>query len=246
MLTYSGAIVGTLATNTNGLVFSLTTNATSAALTALLRQLTFATTNGDTNLRVIEADLSYQGMTVSAQRVLTLDRPPVAGNFDIWAAANVPVPIPFSQVLSNVTDVDGNTLSIGGYSGQSTAGGVITASAIAFTYTPPAGTLVTDQFTYVVEDGLGGQATGMITIHFVISAKPHIDASNINNAGGGAIYTEGGTPDGVYQVQVSADLINWTLLETVTASSTGIIEILDTDAKNCPRRFYRAVLQETP
>ena len=96
-LTYGGVIIGTIATNTNGLTFSLTTNATAGALTALLRQLTFATTNGDTNLRIIEADLNYQGNAASAQRALTLDRPPVASAINIWAAANVPVPSPSAK-----------------------------------------------------------------------------------------------------------------------------------------------------
>ena len=65
----------------------------------------------------------------------------------------------------------------------------------------------------------------------------------MNTSGGGAVYTEGGTPDGVYQIQVSTDLIHWTLLDIVTASSTGIIEILDADARDYPKRFYRAVAQ---
>jgi hypothetical protein len=240
-LTCRGAIVGTFTAKTNGLVFSFTTNATSSVVTALLRQLTFATTNTATSLRVIEADLCCQGTTLSAQRVLTLDRPPVAGPVDIWAAANVTVSIPFSQVLTNVADPDGRTLSLSLVSGDSTNGGQITASATAFSYAPPAGKLDSDQFTYLAQDGVGGQSTGTITIHFVATLSPHVDLSNTN--GGGAVFTEGGTPGSVYEIQVSTNLVDWTVLATVTATSTGIIEILDTDARNYPQRFYRAVPQ---
>jgi hypothetical protein len=52
-------------------------------------------------------------------------------------------------------------------------------------------------------------------------------------------------PESPYQVQVSAQLMHWTMLDTVTAPSSGIIEILDTGANEHPRRFHRAVLQET-
>jgi hypothetical protein len=53
----------------------------------------------------------------------------------------------------------------------------------------------------------------------------------------------GGTPGNTYQILVSTDLMNWSLLEVVTATPEGLIEILDADAQNFPFRFYRALMQ---
>lgn len=59
----------------------------------------------------------------------------------------------------------------------------------------------------------------------------------------GAQLTFAGTPGQVYQIQASVDLLHWTVLETVTATPTGVIQFLDAAAKNYPYRFYRAVPQ---
>ena len=53
----------------------------------------------------------------------------------------------------------------------------------------------------------------------------------------------GGTPGRSYQFMVSTNLADWTVLTTVTATSTGLVEALDPEAKQHPIRFYRAVAQ---
>ncbi|MCL4786974.1 MAG: cohesin domain-containing protein, partial [Verrucomicrobia bacterium] len=50
-----------------------------------------------------------------------------------------------------------------------------------------------------------------------------------------------GMPGQPYQILVSSNLVDWTVLTTVTASSTGLVEAWDADAKEHPIRFYRAV-----
>jgi hypothetical protein len=40
--------------------------------------------------------------------------------------------------------------------------------------------------------------------------------------------------------------LNWFFLETVIATPTGIINVLDEAAMNFPHRFYRAVALEGP
>jgi hypothetical protein len=82
---------------------------------------------------------------------------------------------------------------------------------------------------------------GFVTLEFLPPNDLQINASQITT--NGVQLTLAGTPGQVYQVQVSSDLLNWVLLETVTATPTGIIGVLDAAAKNFPYRFYRAVAQ---
>jgi len=68
-----------------------------------------------------------------------------------------------------------------------------------------------------------------------------LDLSEINTVG--AKLTMGGTPGQSYQILVSTNLRDWKVLTTVTAAPTGLVEILDIDAKQNAVRFYRALAQ---
>ena len=66
----------------------------------------------------------------------------------------------------------------------------------------------------------------------------NLDASQITD--GGTRLIMNGTPDRTYQIMVSTNLSDWTVLTTVTASSTGLVEAWDPEAKKHPIRFYRS------
>jgi len=56
-------------------------------------------------------------------------------------------------------------------------------------------------------------------------------------------FSLGGVASRNYQIQASADLINWSVLSTFTDSNAnGIIIYSDSAATNLSRRFYRGVL----
>ena len=69
------------------------------------------------------------------------------------------------DVLSNDTDVDGDTLSLDGF-GQPTNGTVTQNPDGTLKYTPDANFVGTDTFNYTVSDGEGGTDTG--TVHVVV------------------------------------------------------------------------------
>jgi hypothetical protein len=146
-VTWSGAELAAFGggAGTNALIFSLTTNATSASLTALLQRVAFASLDTNSDTRVVAVTLAYGDITVSAT-------------------------------------INVHLVSIG---------------QLRLTVMP----------------------SGAVAITFA------------------------GTPGQAYQIQASADLDRWTVLETVTASPTGAIQSLDTAAVNYPDRFYRAVAQ---
>ena len=108
-------------------------------------------------------------------------------------------------------------------------------------YQPPSLTTPQDVLSYVVGDSKGAQAAATVNIHLLPNGQLRL---NITQAGAtGAQLTVAGTPGQAYQIQASVDLLHWTVLETVTATATGVIQILDAAAKNYPSRFYRAVPQ---
>jgi hypothetical protein len=97
----------------NALVFSLTTNATSVSLTALLQQVAFASSDTNDGVKVVEVPLTYAGIGVTASRVVSLDQPPVVGDPDIWATAAATITVPKSWLLAAATSPNGDTLTLG-------------------------------------------------------------------------------------------------------------------------------------
>ena len=119
---------------------------------------------------------------------------------------------------------------------------MITTNATTLTYTPP--NILNgneDEFGVLYSDSHGGETVGFVTLEFLPPNQIQIDATNLTTTG--IQLTLAGTPNQEYDVQVSSDLLNWALLESVTASPSGIISVLDALAKNFPYRFYRAVAQ---
>jgi VCBS repeat-containing protein len=105
--------------------------------------------------------------------VVPANDPPVANADSASTAGSTPVTI---NVLSNDTDVDGNTLTITSFTQG--ANGTVTCSATTCTYT--ANTLFsgTDSFTYTISDGAGGNATATVSITVAITnADLSIDVS---------------------------------------------------------------------
>ncbi|MEO5625733.1 MAG: Ig-like domain-containing protein [Dokdonella sp.] len=87
------------------------------------------------------------------------NQPPTAVNDAVLTPANTPVTI---NVLANDTDPDGDPLSIIGVTQPANGTAVVTPNGI--TYTPNAGFLGFDQFTYTISDGRGGIATAAAAV----------------------------------------------------------------------------------
>ncbi len=76
-------------------------------------------------------------------------------------------------VLTNDTDIDGDTLAVSGITTQGAHGTATINGNGTITYTPVAGYYGTDSFTYAISDGHGGTATSTVqlTINQVIPAN---------------------------------------------------------------------------
>ncbi|MFB2730100.1 Ig-like domain-containing protein, partial [Shewanella mangrovisoli] len=84
------------------------------------------------------------------------------------------------DVLSNDTDVDGNTLTLLGVAAQQ---GTVTIEANKLRYIPKTGFDGVDTVTYRISDGQGGEATGQV----LITVKAYQEVIIDNKSGGGSM-----------------------------------------------------------
>jgi uncharacterized repeat protein (TIGR01451 family) len=78
-------------------------------------------------------------------------------------------------VLSNDSDVDGDTLTVSSWT-SGAHGTVSCTTAGVCTYTPAAGYIGPDSFTYTVNDGHGGTAVGSVSVSVTpVSTPPAVD-----------------------------------------------------------------------
>ncbi|MBC7974913.1 MAG: tandem-95 repeat protein, partial [Myxococcales bacterium] len=98
----------------------------------------------------------------TATATVTIDvanRPPTAGDDALVTPQDTPGSV---NVLANDDDPDPDALSVVAFT-QGAHGGVAIASGVA-TYTPQAGFVGLDSFTYTIDDGHGATATATVTV----------------------------------------------------------------------------------
>ena len=137
-------------------------------------------------------------------------------------------------------DADGDALTITAVSSPSTNGFTVSLSAGTITYTPTGGYVGADQFTYTISDGYGGTATctNAVTVR---PSKATCAFTSVSGSSGTVNLRGYGIPDTTYNLQISSDNINWSLLTTVTAGASGVI--LYQDNAGAGPRYYRFAVQ---
>ena len=89
---------------------------------------------------------------------------PVAPDLAVATPTNTPLRLSVTKLLAQASSPDGYTLSLLGVSSPSAAGGGVAAGPTTVTYAPPHDFTGIDSFTYTVNDGHGGSATGAIAV----------------------------------------------------------------------------------
>src|SRR5207245_8698198 len=90
-------------------------------------------------------------------------------NDTVTVSENTIVTIPFSFLLANDYDPDGDPLAVVQVSTNSTHNGRIITTTTNLTFTPPTNYVGTDTLFYVITDGLGAFSTGTV---FVVLTPP--------------------------------------------------------------------------
>jgi hypothetical protein len=171
--------------------------------------------------------------------------PPVAYAALFTRAANSPLTIPISSLLTNAVDPDGDPLSLVAVSAASTNGAAITLDSNSVFYAPanPDPNLA-DRFDYTVSDPFGGQASGPVLISVLgasTNAPPTI--TGIFSLGDGSAQLNLlGSPNQWYYVETASNLappVAWVTIATNQADASGLLQCTDSGATNFTTRFYR-------
>ncbi|UCH06153.1 MAG: tandem-95 repeat protein [Deltaproteobacteria bacterium] len=110
--------------------------------------------------KVNDGAFDSETATVAIQ-VMAVNDPPVAVDDEV--TTNKETLVITGNVLANDTDVDGDTLTISGFT-HPTNGTAINNGDGTFTYTPNSGFHGEDNFTYTASDGNGGTASANVTV----------------------------------------------------------------------------------
>ena len=165
-------------------------------------------------------NLSYYGSTNSLAQVVT-NHPPVVPNVGYYRGAIASYKIKISELLTNSTDADGDTLAAS--FGTSTNGITLAVGGgFALYYNT---NLVNDQLTYTVSDAFGGSNSASITI----TSAPFLTGQNatVTVSGPTATVSFAGIPGYNYGIQRSTNLVSWAGLWTTNAPSGGLFEFTD-------------------
>ena len=106
--------------------------------------------------------------TVTEGEVVLSNQPPVANDNRFTVESDTSDNA--LDVLSNDSDPDGDPLTIVSVTSPGNGSAVISGEVIL--YTPAAGFVGTDVFTYTIDDGMGGQATATVTVEVTRPNRP--------------------------------------------------------------------------
>ena len=160
---------------------------------------------------------------------LTVNHPPVAGNVSYTRNAGVyGLRITVSDLLTNVTDADSDTITLVG-TGTSTNGVIVTTAGTNYLNYYNTNN-VNDQFRYTVTDGFGGTNSGLVSIVVSNASVGQITGQFSSFTGGVANLVFHGIPNYSYITERSTNLgLNvWVDISTNTAAATnGVINVSD-------------------
>jgi len=243
------AFLATLPTDATGsVVFSSTNGPISTNLVTGVTTTSLSLTNlpRGTNLITVAylGDGNYVGSTNTLEQIVT-NHPPVVNpaTYSRNAAVNQ-IKITVTNLLSNASDMDGDTLTLASVGGNTNPAAILMVSGgFVLYYNTNA---VFDDFTYTVSDGYGGTNSATVTIN--VDSTPLFGQATIpevNTPGGSATLNFAGIPGLSYSVQRSTNVtfIPVDTLWTTNAPSNGLFKYQDNGAP-ADKAFYR--LQYNP
>jgi len=236
-ITFTATVAGSGPTPTGAIQFATNGTAFGSPLTLSSSPASFslAALPRGTNLIMVaySGDALYQSNSVTLAQVVT-NHPPVAGNVYFTRAANVSLLINIDNLLTNVTDVDGDTISLVGVGTDglnllTTNGATLFDNFNYLFYTNSVTPNVNDSFNYTVTDGQGGTNAGTV---FIIMDNNIVGQSNVklNINGSNVVANFFGIPGYRYSVDRSTNLVSgsgWIPISTNTAPVNGLIQVQD-------------------
>jgi hypothetical protein len=190
-------------------------------------------------------DTNFIGSTNALAAQQIINTPPTAPAYTVTSLENSSYTFPAAALMNQVTDADGDTVSLTAVAAADANGGTVSLTGQMITFTPAYGTTNTESFTYTVADSFGGTATGLVTVLVVPPPQNSSPTAAITMLPNGqaalALAAQAGQ---VYILQASDDLQTWTYLGEVLAGPDGIVRVEDGDAPNHQARYYRLLYKQ--
>ncbi len=237
-VTFTASVLGNIAPT--GTVQFLTNGVAAGAPVALVQSAaSFSTTLLPRGFDLITAQYSGDGHNPASTNSLTqtvTNHPPVAGIVNYTRADNIPVIIAVSDLLTNVTDADGDAITLIGVGTDganllTTNGATLMNNGSYLFYTNSVTPNVNDSFEYSVSDGNGGTSLGkvLITINNSLTGQT---GANLTIGTTNVTASFFGVPGYRYAIDRSTNLmtgagLGWVPISTNTAPAGGLIQIRD-------------------
>lgn len=198
-----------------------------------------------TNLPALGAGLNWWAGNLAVDGTLVVNRAPVGTNVSFAVSQGDSGSLTVIGGKRSPFDADGNALVITGVSAVSpAAAGTAGFTGSAVTFASASDFTGAATFTYTVEDGRGGVATGTVTVT-VTPASSGLNLQPPVISGITATLNGFGLPGATYQLQFTTNLIGSVIWTDVTgplasgaAAGNGTFSLVDTNATG-PSRFYR-------
>jgi hypothetical protein len=194
-------------------------NTTTYTLTALVDGATYSLAVAAYNTSGVESSYSNT-ITVTLPSILL---PPQANNDTASSTTGTPVSI---AVLANDSDPYGYPLTITAVTQG--AHGTATISGTSVIYTPAAGFVGTDSFTYTITDGQSGSATATVTVNVMAGNLPPVAVAN-------TVSISAGTSATIAVLANDSDPYGYALtISSVTQGAHGTVTISGTSVTYTP------------
>jgi hypothetical protein len=157
--------------------------------------------------------------------------PPVFTAPPLVTQVNQAVTVPYSELLADASDPDGDPVSFVLIPGGTGSGGFVTMGSESLTYTPSIDYAGPDSFQLTVQDGRGTFTPSVLAIQVISPVEQAFSRTpTLGREGDDDVRIRfEGIPGFDHLIQRSTDLQAWTTLATVNGGTSGEVDHLDTE-----------------
>ncbi len=228
---------------TGSVVFSSTNGpiSTNGVSAGLATSLSITNLPRGTNVITVAylGDDNYLGSSTNLNQIVT-NHPPAASVMTVTCPEGLSLLVALSELATNWSDVDGDTVELNGINVTTTNGVVLypvnlttnldgsyVITNIAYLYYINPTNAMNDQFSYAISDGQGGTNIGYVNIVISTNAVTG-QATGIIYTGGSAVTVNfAGIIGYSYSVQRSTNLVDWVSIWTTNTPAGGLFNYTD-------------------
>jgi hypothetical protein len=163
--------------------------------------------------------------TTNNYETLTYNVWPTSTSPTVHHPKEIQLKIPIADLVSGTTN--GKAITVASLDTNSVTGATVQVFGSYVVYTPDANE-VGNSFGYTVSDGLGGSATGTVTVVPDSVTTGQMTGAITSFTGNQANLTFHAIPNYSYVTERSTNMTDWTGISTNTAGANGVISVIDT------------------